>query len=98
MIAKGYLGTPWATALFSISQSTIASWRDSGIPEKQLAYVERVHDLAQLLNKELKPGRIPEIVRTRDEWLGNRSLIEVIQAEGVASIYGYLARHFEYNR
>jgi bifunctional DNA-binding transcriptional regulator/antitoxin component of YhaV-PrlF toxin-antitoxin module len=84
--------------LFGVSQSTIESWRASGIPKSRLAGVQRVHDLAQLIYKELKPSRIPEIIRTKDAWLGNRTAIEVIQAEGVASIYGYLARLFEYNR
>jgi bifunctional DNA-binding transcriptional regulator/antitoxin component of YhaV-PrlF toxin-antitoxin module len=84
-------------AIFSVSQSTIALWRSSGIPKRRLASVERLHDLALLLRKELKPSRIPEIVRTKDGWLGDRTVIEVIQAEGVAPIYGYLARLFEYN-
>ena len=84
-------------ALFRIDQSTLALWRDSGIPKSRLAEVERLHDLAQLLYKELKPSRIPEIIRTKDAWLGNRTVIEVIRAGGVAPIYGYLARLFEYN-
>jgi transcriptional regulator with XRE-family HTH domain len=84
-------------ALFGVLQPTIASWRARGIPESRLASAKRLHEFALLLRKELKPGRIPEIVRMRDAWLGNRSVIEVIQAEGVASIYGYLARLFEYN-
>ena len=84
-------------ALFGVFQPTIASWRARGIPESRLASVRRLHDLALQLCKQLKPGRIPEIVRTRDAWLGNRSVIEVIRAEGVAPIYGYLARLFEYN-
>jgi len=28
------------------------------------------------------------------KWLGNRTMLEVMRAEGVAPIYGYLARLF----
>jgi bifunctional DNA-binding transcriptional regulator/antitoxin component of YhaV-PrlF toxin-antitoxin module len=84
-------------ALFGVAPSTIASWCASEIPTSRLASVQRLHDLALLLRKELKPSRIPEIIRTKDALLGNRTVIEVIQAEGVASIYGYLARLFDYN-
>jgi transcriptional regulator with XRE-family HTH domain len=83
-------------ALFGVPQPTVASWRARGIPESRLAGVKRLHDLALLLRKELNPSRIPEIVRTKDAWLGDRTVVEVIQAEGVAPIYGYLARLFEY--
>jgi bifunctional DNA-binding transcriptional regulator/antitoxin component of YhaV-PrlF toxin-antitoxin module len=83
--------------IFGVSQSMIASWRASGIPKSRLANVERLHDLALLLRKELKPSRIPELVRKKDAWLGDRTVIEVIQAEGVAPIYDYLARLFKYN-
>ena len=85
-------------SLFCVSQTTIASWRASGIPESRLANVERVHDLAQLLHDELTPSRIPEIIRRKDVWLGNRTVIEVIQAEGVTPIYRYLARLLEHNQ
>ena len=80
-----------------VSKSTIASWHTRGIPKSRFASVKRLHDLAQLLHKELNPDRIPQIIRTRDAWLGDRTFLEVIQAEGVAAIYGYLTRLFDYN-
>jgi bifunctional DNA-binding transcriptional regulator/antitoxin component of YhaV-PrlF toxin-antitoxin module len=85
-------------AVFGVSPSTIALWRAGGIPKSQLTNVELLHDLALLFRKEFKPSRISEIIRTKDAWLGDRTAIEVIQAEGVAPIYRYLARLFEYNR
>jgi DNA-binding transcriptional regulator YdaS (Cro superfamily) len=82
--------------LFGVRQPSLASWRVGRLPAIRRASVERLHDLALVLRKELKPSRIPEIVRTRDAWLGNRTMLEVIRAEGVAPIYGYLARLFAY--
>jgi transcriptional regulator with XRE-family HTH domain len=82
--------------LFGIRQPSLASWRAGHIPAARRASVERLHDLALVLKRELIPSRIPEVVRTQDAWLGNRSMLDVIRAEGVAPIYGYLARLFAY--
>lgn len=83
--------------LFGIRQPSLAAWRAGHIPPARRASVERLHDLALVLQREVTPSRIPEIVRTPDAWLGNRSMLEVIRAEGVAPIYGYLARLFAYS-
>ena len=82
--------------LFGVRQPSLASWRTGRLPVVRRASVERLHDLALVLRQELKPSRIPEIVRTPDAWLGNRSMLEVSRAEGVAPIYGYLSRLFAY--
>jgi hypothetical protein len=49
-----------------------------------------------VLKREVRLSRIPEIVRTPDAWLGGRSILDVIRAEGVDPVYGYLARLFNY--
>ncbi len=82
--------------LFGVRQPSFAAWRSGHIPANRRASVERLHELALVLRHELKPSRIPEIVRTPDAWLGNRSMLQVIRAEGVGPIYGYLARLFAY--
>lgn len=82
--------------LFGVRQPSLAEWRSRGIPATRRASVERLHELARVLQREVLAARIPEIVRTRDEWLGGRSILEVIRAEGVEPVYGYLARLFAY--
>jgi hypothetical protein len=42
-------------------------------------------------------SRIPEIVRTPDAWLGGRTLLETLCADGVDPVYAYLGRLFCYN-
>ncbi len=80
--------------LFGVSQHSLAAWRASGIPASRRPTVERLYELALVLKIELKPSRIPQIVRTRDAWLGDRSMLDVIRDEGVGPIYGYLAHLF----
>lgn len=82
--------------LFGVRQPSLAEWRTRGVPAARLASVERLHEFALVLQREVIPSRIPEIVRTPDEWLGGRSILEVVRAEGVEPVYGYLARLFAY--
>jgi hypothetical protein len=59
--------------------------------------VRRVHALAVLLVVELKPNAIPRVVRKKESWLQDRSILEVLTAEGVAPVYAYLKRLFNYS-
>ncbi len=82
--------------LFGVRQPSLAQWLTRGIPATRQASVERLHDLALVLKREVIPSRIPEIVRRKDTWLGDRSILEVVRAEGVEPIWGYLSRLFAY--
>lgn len=81
---------------FGVRAPSIAGWRQHGIPRARRASVERLADLALVLRRELKASRIPQIVRTPDVWLGDRTILEVIRSEGPEPIYGYLHRLFSY--
>jgi transcriptional regulator with XRE-family HTH domain len=83
-------------SLFNIQRQSIIGWREHGIPQARRATIERLYDLAKVLQREIIPTRIPEIVRTKDEWLGNRTILETIRAEGPEAVYAYLKRLFSY--
>ncbi len=83
--------------LFKVRRSSVAGWRERGIPKARVASVERVRDLAAVLKREVLPSRIPEIVRTPDKWLGNRTILQTIHNEGAEAVYAYLHRLFAYN-
>jgi len=82
--------------LFGIRRPSVTGWREAGIPQTRAASVERLLDLARVLAAEIKPSRIPQIVRTKDEWLGDRTILETIARDGIEPIYGYLHRLFSY--
>lgn len=82
--------------LFGVRRPSLAGWREHGLPQGRQATAERLHDLAKVFRREIIASRIPEIVRTRDEWLGDRSILETIRRDGVEPIYGYLRRLFAY--
>lgn len=75
---------------------SIAEWETRGIPADMRASVERLVDLAHVFRKRVIASRIPQIVRTPDAWLGNRTILQTLRADGVDPIYAYLGRLFAY--
>lgn len=75
---------------------SVIEWETRGIPRDKRASVERLLDLARVFRDRLIPSRIPEIVRTPDAWLGNRTVLETLRIDGVDPIYAYLGRLFDY--
>jgi DNA-binding XRE family transcriptional regulator len=75
---------------------SIVEWETRGVPRDKRASVERLLDLAQLFRRRVIATRIPEIVRTPDSWLGNRTILETLRIDGVDPIYAYLGRLFNY--
>ena len=82
--------------LFKVQRTSVIGWREHGIPRTRRASVERLYDLAGVLEREVIPSRIPEIVRTADAWLGGRTMLETIREEGAEVVYAYLHRLFAY--
>ena len=76
---------------------SVAEWEVRGIPREKRASVERIVDLAHVFRSRVIASRIPEIVRTPDAWLGNRTILETLRADGVDPIYAYLGRLFSYS-
>jgi len=90
-LSEGELGD-----LFGVRRQSIAEWRTNGVPLQRIATLEHVAALADVLRRELIPSHIPEIVRRKDAWLDNKSILQTIEYDGVDRVYGYLHRLFTY--
>jgi len=82
--------------LFRLRRQSTQLWRTKGIPQTRQASVERCAELARAMQREIVPTRIPEIVRTKDAWLGGHTILETIAQRGPDAIYAYLHRLFSY--
>lgn len=82
--------------LFRVRRSSLTAWRYVGIPQTRRATAERLQSLVRVMDRELIRSRIPEIVRTPDAWLGDRTILDVLVADGPDPVYGYLGRLFAY--
>jgi DNA-binding XRE family transcriptional regulator len=76
---------------------SLLEWEAGGVPKEKRATVGRPHDLAALFRDRVIASRIPEIVRTPDSWLGDRTILETLRVDGAGPIYTYLGRLFSYN-
>lgn len=83
--------------LLHLRPKLLIDWEKRGIPIEKRASVERLVDLARVLRRKAIASRIPEIVRTRDARLNERTMLQTLRADGVDSIYAYLARLFAYD-
>jgi hypothetical protein len=75
---------------------SLLEWETRGVPREKRASVERLRDLARLFRRRVIASRIPEIVRTPDAGLGNRTILKTLCIDGVDPIYAYLGRLFNY--
>jgi len=82
--------------LFAVRRQSIEDWRKRGVPAARRASLEQIAGLARALEREVIPSHIPQVVRTRDAWLGNKNILETIESSGVEKVYGYLHRLFTY--
>jgi transcriptional regulator with XRE-family HTH domain len=84
-------------ALFGVQRQSVSGWRENGMPSSRLASLERIFALAEIFKREFIASRIPEIVRTPDEWLDGRNILETIRISGPEAIYAYLHKLFTYD-
>lgn len=82
--------------LFGVTRQAVDQWRRRGVPPTRSADVDRVGELAGLLQRRLLPRRLPQVVRTPARGLGGRSVLQVLESEGPAPVYAYLSRLYSY--
>ncbi len=82
--------------LLGVRRQSVAEWREYGVPAQRIATLEHISGLAKVLRTELIPSHIPEIVRRKDAWLDNKSILQTIAHDGVDRVYAYLHRLFSY--
>jgi predicted transcriptional regulator len=83
-------------ALFGVSRSAVAKWRQRGVPVGRAADVDRVHELAEYFGRRFIAARIPQIVRMPGETLEGKSVLTVLAEGGIDRVYAYLERQFSY--
>jgi hypothetical protein len=65
-------------ALFGVSRQAAAQWLDQGVPSDRQSKVATVAAVCDLLERKLKPGRLPGIARRPARGYGERTMLQVI--------------------
>lgn len=69
-----------------VRRQAIDQWLEGGVPTDRVADVDRVAQVATTLGTIFKKQRLPAIVKEPMHGLDNRSIYEVLKAEGVAPV------------
>lgn len=69
-----------AARLFGVSRQAFSKWLHSGSPADRADDVARVAAITDLLDRYVKRERIPAVVRRPAPVLGNRSIIDMLEA------------------
>lgn len=64
--------------IFGVSRQTMTTWMDEGVPTGRNQAVGDVSQVVSLLNRKLKPGRLPLIARRPAPAFGGRSLLDAL--------------------
>ena len=66
--------------LFGVSRQAVSKWLDGGVPPERAAQVADIEAMTDLLERYLKPSRIPAVVRRPAPRLGGTSLLGLVAA------------------
>lgn len=72
-LSKTELGT-----LFGVSRQAIDGWLASGVPAERCEKLNTLVSVAELLERKLKPGRVPGVARTRADAYGGLTMLEMV--------------------
>lgn len=75
------LSTTELGALFGVTRQTIDGWRASRVPPDRRAKLGDVLELADLLERKVKPDRIAVTVHRAAAAYGGRTMLELIAAD-----------------
>lgn len=83
--------------LFGVSRQAIAQWRDRGVPGERRAKLSNLVSVVDVLDRKLKPGRLPLVVRRPAEAFEGRTLLEVVAADRDAELRETIDRAFDWS-
>ena len=64
--------------LFGASRQAATVWLEKGVPPARLPKLKTVLNIAELLQRKLKPGRLPAVARSKAPAYKGRSMLEMI--------------------
>jgi hypothetical protein len=87
-----------AARLFGVSRQAFSKWLAKGPPADRIDDVTRVGTITELLDRYVKRERIPAVVRRPAANLGDRSIIEALEAGDYQQTLEAIAATFDLRR
>ncbi len=83
--------------VFGVSRQAIDQWRSRGVPAERRAKVADLLAVVDLLDRKLKPGRLPLVARRPAGAFGGRSLLELAAGDEQADLREKVERAFDWS-
>lgn len=82
--------------LFGVRRQAVQQWLDEGVPTGRRAKLLALAEIADLLERNLLPERIPGVVRAPGEAYGGPSMLEMISADRHEELLQSVRRSFDW--
>jgi len=96
LLAAWHLTVTEMATLFGVRRQAVGQWLDDGVPAGRLPKLATMQRVAELLERNLLPERIPAVVRApADRWSG-ATMLEMIAADRHEELLADVARSFDW--
>jgi predicted transcriptional regulator len=82
--------------LFGVRRQAVQQWLDEGVPGARQPKLHTILEIADLLERNLLPERIPGIVRATSEAYGGRSMLELLANDRHDELLESVRRSFDW--
>ena len=83
--------------IFGTSRQAVSTWLSRGVPPARQPKVYTVLNVAELLERRLKPGRVPAVVRRRAAAYDGLSMLQMIKADRHEELLESIRESFDWS-
>jgi hypothetical protein len=83
--------------LFGVARQAVQQWLRGGVPPARQPKLAAVRHVADLLEQNLQPDRVPAIVRTPADAYGGRSMLQMIGDDDLDELLDSVQRSFDWS-
>lgn len=96
LIAAWQLSVSDVARLFGVARQAVQQWLDDGVPTARQPKLATILRIADLLDRNLLPERVPAVVRTPAAAYGDRSILQAIADDDHESVREVVERSFDW--
>jgi hypothetical protein len=96
LMASWRLSVADVARLFDVSRQAVQQWLDDGVPPARQPKLLQLQRIADLLERNLRPERIPAVVRSEAEAYSGRSILASIADDRQDELLASVERSFDW--
>lgn len=96
LIAAWQLSVSDVARLFGVARQAVQQWLDDGVPPARQPKLATVLRIADLLDRNLLPERVPAVVRTPAAAYGDRPILQAIADDDHEAVREVVERSFDW--